>query len=226
MLQPGSYPELIGKALVLEPDPFLTLAHDDEPPAEGALLVALIGFAVGATQVLGHALQQWFVPAAVSDNPWMVQEAAAPTLLGWFADPMRETMRITQMVAGTESNWWWLALLIALPAALLLAWVAMGTLLWGVGGVMGGSGALTEVIGASALVCAPILLYLLHLVPFASINVLLPVVWATLLFYRAAQTSHDLSWSRALGVTLVCLLVVAIAVTMMAAATLLLAEAL
>lgn len=225
MLQPGTYPELVGKALVLEPDPFLTLAHDDEPPAEGALLVALIGFAVGAALVAGSALQQWLAPpvALVGDNPWLLQDAAPPTLLGWLGDPMRETMRATHLVAGGESNWWWLALLVAVPGVLLLAWVAIGMLLWAIGGIMGGTGTLTEVIGASALISAPMLLYLLHIVPFTSINVLLPAVWATLLFYRAAQTSHDLSWSRALGVTIICLLVIGVTLTMLAATSLLLA---
>jgi hypothetical protein len=224
MLQPGTYPELVGKALVLEPDPFLTFARDDEPAAEGALLVALTGFAVGAALVVGSALQQWLAPpvATAGDNPWLLQEAASPTLLGWLSDPMRETMRVTHLVVGGESNWWWLALLVILPAGLLLAWVAIGALLWAVGGMMGGTGSLTEVIGASALISAPMLLYLLHIIPFTHVNLLLPAVWATLLFYRAAQTSHDLTWSRALGVTLICLLVVAVTITMLAATTLLL----
>ncbi len=46
MLQPKTYPELVGKALVLEAEPFLTLAEDDNPWVEGLFLVTCVGVLV------------------------------------------------------------------------------------------------------------------------------------------------------------------------------------
>lgn len=43
MLQPKTYPELVGKALALEAEPFLTLAEDDNPWVEGLFLPPVSG---------------------------------------------------------------------------------------------------------------------------------------------------------------------------------------
>lgn len=225
MLQPRTYPELVGKALFLEPDPFLVMAHDDEPLAEGATLVALLGLVVGAAQVTGNWLQAWLT-SPVSLDPFVMQGApqADASMALWMADPLRAMMLMWHNLTGLESGWGQTLPVLAAPIVLLIAWLVIGLLLWMIGRMAGGTGSPTEVLGATALVMVPALFYLLHIVPFTYINFLLPLSWALLLYYRAAQISLDLTWQRALGVTVISVLVLFIAWVLLGAGTLLLAS--
>jgi len=207
MLQPRSYPELIGKAFFLEPDPFLVMAHDDEPLAEGALLTASIGLVVGAAQVIGNLLQPLLAPQA-SVDPFVeqIERVQSSDIAFWMADPLRAVTLSWHNLAGLDTGWWQALLLVAAPVLLILFWLLAGTLLWLVGRMMGGEGSIGQVLGATALVMAPVLFYLIHIVPFTFVNLLLPLAWGVLLYYRAAQMSHDLPWMRALGATTICVL--------------------
>lgn len=211
MLQPRSYPDLIGKALFLEPDPYLVMAHDDEPLAEGALLVVLVGLLTGAATVAGNVLRGIATTGDVGDNPFVVQGASvgAEEIALWMADPVRYVMLSWHAALGLDSGWGQSLLLLVAPLLAILLWLVAGIVLWGTGRLMGGEGTLTQVLGASALVTAPMLFYLVHLAPFTYVNLLLPLVWALLMYYRAAQMSHDIPWTRALGVTCISVLLLA-----------------
>jgi hypothetical protein len=227
VLQPRSYPELIGKAFFLEPDPFLVMAHDDEPLAEGALLAASIGLLVGAAQVAGNLLQPLLAPAPTSADPFVQQTVRLNSAdIGfWMADPLRAGMLSWHNIAGQETGWWQALLLVAIPVALILFWLLAGTLLWLVGRMLGGDGTLTQVLGAAALVVAPALFYVIHIIPFTYVNLLLPLTWGLLLYYRAAQMAHDLPWAKALGVTALCALLLVLGWLLLGAGTFLLAMA-
>ena len=47
MLRPKAYPEMMGKALVFESEPFITMVEDDNPWVEGLFMVIVVGVAVG-----------------------------------------------------------------------------------------------------------------------------------------------------------------------------------
>ena len=64
MLQPRTYPELIGKTLVLEAEPFITMIEDDDPWVEGLFLTLCIGLLVGAAQLIGGLLLTATMPPA------------------------------------------------------------------------------------------------------------------------------------------------------------------
>lgn len=224
MLQPRSYPELIGKAIFLEPDPFLVMAHDDEPLAEGALLTASIGLVMGIAQVVGNLLQSLLAPPASAD-PFVLQNVRVQPadIAFWMADPLRAVTLSWQNLPGQESGWWQVLLLIIVPAGLMLFWLLAGTLLWLVGRMMGGEGSIGQVLGATALVMAPALFYLIHVVPFTFVNLPLPIIWGLLLYYRAAQMGHDLPWERALGAVAICALLLVSGWLLLSAGTLLFA---
>src|SRR5215211_5955884 len=80
MLQPKSYPELVGKALVLEAEPFLTLAEDDNPWVEGLFLVTCVGVLLGAAHLIGGLLWTASLPPADA-----VREALLPSVQQLFA---------------------------------------------------------------------------------------------------------------------------------------------
>jgi hypothetical protein len=75
MLQPRSYPELVGKALVLEAEPFLTMAEDDNPWVEGLFLVTCVGVLLGGAHLIGGLLWTASMPAADA-----VREALLPSV--------------------------------------------------------------------------------------------------------------------------------------------------
>ena len=66
MLQPRKYPTLLGQTLVLEPAPFIAMAEDDEPVAEGLFLTAIVGLLIGMAQFIGGLLFSWAMPPATA----------------------------------------------------------------------------------------------------------------------------------------------------------------
>ncbi|HXF63222.1 MAG TPA: YIP1 family protein [Caldilineaceae bacterium] len=205
MLQPKSYPELLGKALVLEADPFVTLVDDDNPWVEGLFLIVCVGVALAVADLVGGLLLTASLPAAGA--------LEAALLQGWrqlAALTAPATVDPAQIDASFQQLWRWAAALAGyrggaarllaalLPGlALLLQW-----LLYGVAGhlaarALGGRGKLSQTLGATALAAAPHLLLLLTLVPFVAVSRLLLAVWALLIAYRAVEIAHDLPWQRA-----------------------------
>ena len=62
MLQPKTYPEMLGKALVFEAEPFITMVEDDNPWAEGLFMVVCMGALVGLAKVGGALLTSAIMP--------------------------------------------------------------------------------------------------------------------------------------------------------------------
>jgi hypothetical protein len=204
MLQPKSYPELVGKALVLEAEPFLTMAEDDNPWVEGLFLVTCVGVLLGGAHLIGGLLWTASLPPADA-----VREALLPSIQQLFArigiagDPL-------QVEATFRQFWQWGAgffgyqggfarFFFALlePIWLVLQWFLLALVTHGAARLLGGRGTLVQTLGTSALSAAPYVLGFLSIIPFVSVNPLLTAVWALLIVYRAVEIVHDLSWQRA-----------------------------
>ncbi len=205
MIQPRSYPELLAKALVLEPEPFVVMTHDDQPVIEGLVLTALLGALVGAARVLGGLLFSWAMPPAAALEAIARQAAGMITpydLRGVMPLPA-EGWYAFRLFAGYDTGWAHLFALVWTPFAFIVLWVAAGLLIYAIGRMAGGKGALRQVLGASALVAAPGALFLMSAIPFVAISPLLPAVWGMLILYRAAQTAHRLPWQTAAWTTMI-----------------------
>ena len=204
MLQPKSYPELVGKALVLEAEPFLTMAEDDNPWVEGLFLVTCVGVLLGGAHFIGGLLWTASLPPADA-----VREALLPSVQQLFAriglggDPL-------QVEATFRQFWQWGAgffgyqggfsrFFFALlePIWLVLQWFLLALTTFGAARLLGGKGTLVQTLGTSALSAAPYVLGFLTIIPFVSVNGLLLAVWSILIIYRAVEIVHDLSWQRA-----------------------------
>lgn len=203
MLQPRKYPEMLGKALVLEAEPFIDMVEDDEPWAEGLFLVVLVGVLVGAAQIVGALLT-----AASMPQPEALFNAVLPLWREFAAT------RSPASVAGAEEwlrTWWtssvgvfgfgwswpqagWIVLG---PFMLAIQWLLYGFVGHGVARALGGNGRLTQTLGATALMAAPQALVLLEVIPFVSVSFALVFVWALLIVYRALEVVHDLPWKKA-----------------------------
>jgi len=217
MIRPKSYPELLGKALVLEAEPFASMVDDDEPWVEGLFVVLTLGIAVGIAQFVGGLLLTASLPPA---------PAVLETLInGWqqFAAQMNSTADLAVVEANMRQAWYSLSLatgygagwaslwsLISVPLTLLIQWLLAGLLVFAAARALGGNGTLNQTLGATALMVAPDALLLLKVIPFVSVSGLLLLVWGTLILYRAAQVTHELSWQRAILAALAPLLLLVI----------------
>jgi hypothetical protein len=204
MLRIRSYPELIGKALVLEAEPFEAMVDDDQPWVEGLVFVVTVGLLVALAQIIGGLLLTATLPPA---------EAMLNAILtGWrefnarlFLAPntpaseatLRQFWWLIQVTSGYDSGWARLFALIITPLGLILQWVVVSLLVYGLARAFGGRGTLNQTLGAVALVVAPQVLLLLHAIPFVAVSALLLGVWGLLILYRAVEVAHDLSWERA-----------------------------
>ncbi len=204
MLQPRTYPELIGKALVLEPEPFITLVDDDEPWAEGLFLTLSVGVIVGIAQLIGGLLLSASLPPAAGVietivNGWQrfntlmtvtstpqVVEASLRQWWGWFT-----------LVNGYDSGWLRLLTLISTPLSFVAVWLVSAGVVYLTARSLGGTGTFNQTLGATALMAAPHIFSVLHIFPFVTVSALLLTAWAVLILYRAAQVAHDLPWQRA-----------------------------
>lgn len=209
MLQPRSYPTLIGKALVLEAEPFETLVDDDQPWVEGLFLVFTLGLAVGLARLLGGLLLTASLPPANALleallNSWqdVVARVSVTADTAALEATLRQVWAAFTLASGYDTGWPRLLTLIATPAGLVLQWLLAGLIVHLVARALGGVGTINQTLGATALSAAPNVLLLLTAIPFVSVSALLLNAWSLLLLYRAVEVTHDLPWSRAVQAAL------------------------
>ncbi|HMN29211.1 MAG TPA: YIP1 family protein [Caldilineaceae bacterium] len=204
MLRPRTYPELIGKALVLEAQPFTTMAEDDEPWVEGLVLVVSIGVLVALAKLVGGLLLTASLPPADAVlaallNAWqefMAQVAPSADLAASEAQ-LRQAWSTMLLATGYGGGWERLLGLIFTPLGLIVQWLAAALIVFVVARLLGGRGTLNQTLGATALMVAPQVLLLVEVVPFVSVSSLLLLVWGMLILYRAVEVAHELPWRSA-----------------------------
>ena len=201
MLEPRSYPKMIGQALVLEPEPFVQMVEDDNPWTEGLFLTTCIGAAAALATVIGGLLMRASLPpyTLLRDATVSGWERVAP-YAGVAAEPvslaLRDDLGLWLTLAG-YGTWLRLTLLVLLPLLLLAQWALTGAVGHWLARQLGGRGSLNQTLGATGLMMAPYALLLLTIIPFVTIPLGLLAVWGLLLLYRALEVAHELSWSRA-----------------------------
>jgi hypothetical protein len=210
MLRPKSYPEMMGKALVFESEPFITMVEDDNPWVEGLFMVIVVGVAVGLARVIGGLLLTAVLPPpdALLEallHAWRQLDllfASAGGLSPAGEATIRQAWALGTGLIGYGGGWFRLGWLVLIPVALLVRWLLFGLIGHGVARALGGTGKLNQTLGATALVAAPHLLLLLTVVPFVSVSGLLLSVWGIVIVYRAVEVAHDLPWTKAAAVAI------------------------
>jgi hypothetical protein len=210
MLQPKTYPELLGKALVLEAEPCITLEEDDNPWVEGLFLVTCVGVLLSSAHWIGGLLYTASMPPAAAVRETLLNnfQQFIPTLSPALDPAQVETLLRRLFDTGTTMMGYqggWIRFLIALlePLWLVIQWLFLAVVGHLAARALGGNGTLVKTLGTSALAFAPQLLGVLTVIPFVSVPGLLLTVWTLLIFYRALEVSHDLPWPRAAGAALV-----------------------
>ena len=203
MLRPRAYPELLGKALMLDADPFAVMVDDDDPWVEGLFMTVLIGLMAGAAQIIGGWLLTLSLPAspAVFEallRSWRTVAAGLdPAVLAESEATLRSAWGWFGFATGYGGGWGRLLLLVTVPLALVLQWALYGFAGHGVARLLGGKGSLSQTLGAVGLVVAPQIFVFLKIIPFVSISNLLLLTWSVLIAYRALEVAHELPWRRA-----------------------------
>jgi hypothetical protein len=203
MLQPRTYPELLGKALFLDAEPFITMTDDDNPWVEGMFLVALVGFAAGIAKMIGGWLTLASAPAAgaMLEAVLPAWRALGPLIpLGEPALTEADFRQIWSVasgafaIAGRSSQ---IMVLVITPTVLLAQWLLVGAVSFAAARWLGGRGTLNQTLGATALFVAPQLLNLVSAAPFVQVSGLLLTTWGLLIAYRGLEVAHELPWQRA-----------------------------
>ena len=197
MLQPQNYPRFIGKALLLEPDPFVEMVDDDNPWIEGLFLCACIGVLVAVAQLFGSLLLTASLPPSEALLNMLLRSlrqvtANGETLLE-IEDTLRSVWPLLLAYSGYDSVWFRLLALATTPLGLIGQWLLFGLSSHLFARAAGGQGSLGQTLGAVALSNAPRLLYLLTVIPFVSVASILIHVWGVLIAYRGLEVAHGLS---------------------------------
>lgn len=208
MLQPKTYPELIGRALVLDADPFIVMAEDDNPWVEGLFLTVSLGFLIGVAHWVGGLLLTAALPPpdamleAILQGWQRFSQNISSTDSSTTAASIRQTWAMITAFSGYGGGWVHLFTMVATPFSLLIQWLITGLIIFAVGRALGGRGNLNQTLGATALMVAPHVFSLLTAIPFVSVSGLLLLVWSLLINYRATEVVHELPWQRAILVAL------------------------
>jgi hypothetical protein len=210
MLQPRKYPEMLGKALVLEAEPFIDMVEDDEPWAEGLFMVVSMGVLVGIAQIAGALLTSAIMPEPQALYTTLLPVWNQLTALfgqagsaGTDADAWLRTLWPTGVgMFGIGWSWVQLGWIVLAPFLLVAQWLLFALIAHGVARAIGGSGRLSQTMGATALIVAPQIFVLLEVIPFASVSFMLVSAWALLIVYRAIEVAHELPWLRAAAAAL------------------------
>lgn len=211
MLQPQTYPRLLGQALTLEPDPFVEMTDDDNPWIEGLFFVFVVGLLIGFARLFGGLLLSASLPssdAVLETLAIHLQEILAVTSAQQASAEafLRQLWPLITPLFNYGNGWLGLLGLIVGPLALIGQWLLYASISHIAARLLGGSGSLSQTLGALALSTAPRILLVATVVPFASVSALLLHSWGLLIAYRGLEVAHNLPPARAAAATLIPLL--------------------
>ncbi len=211
MLQPQTYPRLLGQALTLEPDPFVAMVDDDNPWIEGLFFAFVLGLLIALARLLGGLLLSASLPP-----PDAVLETLAISLKQVLsATPAQQTSAEATLrqlwpwitpLFNYGSGWLGLLGLIVTPLAFIGQWLLYASIRPAAARLRGASASLSQTLGALALSMAPRILLVATVVPFASVSALLLHSWGLLIAYRGLEVAHNLPPGKAAAAALIPLL--------------------
>ncbi|MCB0045533.1 MAG: YIP1 family protein [Caldilineaceae bacterium] len=205
MLQPRTYPELLGKALMLDADPHVVLQDDDQPWVEGLVITVLVGALAGLAQLIGGWLLNLTMPPAALTLSALLDSIGAtlgPAVQAESEPAVRLLWGWVGLITGYGGGWGRLLIVAGMPLLLVVQWAFFGFIGYGVASYLGGKGSLSQTLGAVGLMVAPQVLLFFRIIPFVSVSGLLLAVWSLLIAYRAIEVVHELPWRKAVISTL------------------------
>jgi hypothetical protein len=205
---------LLWEALFLQPQPYAAMRDRKNPAGKGVVILIILGLVIALAGFIGSLLT-W----ATSPDITALQETVLKYLqqMSWWdmmaIDPQAQAIwfqiwdtiwQVIRFLSPSPTSG--LAGFIFTPLSLLVSWIIFGLVAHGMAKLFGGKGQLAQTLGTTSLAAAPQLLMLFSAFPFVTIAGI--GVWTMLARYMAIRVTHDLSWGRALWVTLLSMLVI------------------
>jgi hypothetical protein len=205
---------LLWEALFLQPEPYATMRDQKNPAGKGVVILIILGLVLALAAFIGSLLTWASSPdlAAVKDTvfkylqqmSWWDMMAMNPQAEAIWFQIWDSIWQFIQVMTPSPASG--LAGFIFTPLNLIISWIIFGLVAHVMAKIFGGQGGLGQTLGATSLAAAPQLLALFNIFPFV---VLAGVsVWTLLARYLAIRVTHDLSWGRAVWVTVLTLVVI------------------
>ncbi len=222
-------PGLLGRALLLEPDPYTELKEAPNPFVEGAFLVVVVGLAVAVAGLVGSILTWASSPdlAAIKQivyenlvkMPWYLQmeEELGSRFVQDFNRWYDQGWRIFPVLFGAPNPLLSLANIVLTPLNLILSWLVYGVIAHLVARFLKGRATLAQTLGCTALAVAPQLLNLITVLPFVTVGAVVGT-WTLLCRYRGLKEAHTLPWGRAFIATVLPTLIIYLLVALLSIA--------
>jgi hypothetical protein len=198
------------RALLFKEDAYEEMRASASPVLRGLVLIVVVGLVVALLAFVGDVLEWAGMPdlGAIQETvfgymtqmPFMQENLQAnPEFAKMFKQQYDMSWAIVQAFMPSPVG---AAMGIVLtPLGLVVRWLIYGLLAYLFARWLGGTATLSETLGVLALAVAPMVIYVLTLVPYVQVGNLVSV-WSLLCAYYGLKTAHKLSWSRAVWATL------------------------
>ena len=205
---------ILWEALFLQPQPYAAIRDRKNPAGKGFVILIILALTVALVSYIGtlltwatspdlNAIQETVLKHLQTMSWWEMMSAQPQAQVVWLQiwDSVWQVMRL--LIPSPTSG---LMGFILTPLNLLITWIVFGLVAHVMAKIFGGKGQLNQTLGTTALAAAPQLLTLFTVFPLVSLAGI--GVWTMLARYMAIRVTHDLSWGRALWVTLLSMLVI------------------
>ena len=215
---------LLWEALFLQPKPYAAMRDRENPAGKGVVILIILGLLLALAAFIGSILN-W----ASSPDLAVVQETVLRNLqqMSWWQFVEMDTEGKAIWFQIWDSIWQFIGIMnptpvsglvgfIMQPLNLIITWIIFGLVAHLLAKLFGGQGQLSQTLGTTSLAAAPQLLGLFSVFPFV---VLAGIgIWTLLARYLAIRVTHDLSWGRALWVTVLTMVVIFLVLMFLVAA--------
>jgi len=205
---------LLWEALFLQPQAYATMRDRKNPAGKGVVILIILGLVIALAGFIGSLLTwanspdinaiQETVLKYLQQMSWWEMMAIAPQVQAMWFQIWDGVWQMVRILSPSPTSG--LAGFIFTPLSLLISWILFGLVAHVIARLFGGKGQLGQTLGATSLAAAPQLLMVFSAFPFVAFAGI--GVWTLLARYMAIRVTHDLSWGRALWVTILAMLVI------------------
>ena len=204
---------LLWEALFLQPEPYAAMRDRENPAGKGVVILIILGLVLALAAFIG-SIFNW----ASSPDLAAVQEAVLKNLqqMSWWQFVEMDAQGEAIWFQIWDSIWQFISIMSPTPASslagfifhplnLVISWIIFGLVAHVIAKLFGGQGQLSQTLGTTSLAAAPLLLGLFNVFPFVVLGGF--GIWTLLARYMAIRVTHDLSWGRAMWVTVLTMVV-------------------
>lgn len=204
---------LLWEAMFLQPEPYAVMRDRKNPAAKGLVILIILGLFLALAAFIGSLLTwasspdladiQATVLSYLQQMSWWRFMAISPEAEAIWFQIWDQIWQVMGFLNPTPISG--LLGFIFTPLNLVISWFLFGLIAHIIAKIFGGQGHFSQTLGVTALAAAPQLLGLFKVFPFAMLAGI--GTWTLLTRYMALRVTHDLSWGRAVWVTVLTMLV-------------------